>query len=372
MKKAGMLTFHCTENYGALLQAYALQTALESLGLDVEILNYVPAQPHVKPLARFKHVVWNRCVRPLFSGPQRASRTRGFRNGYLHISKDAYTTGDALQRAEQRYDVFIAGSDQIWNPYLTGRDTAYVLDFTQKPKFAYAASFGCASLPRELMRAYQKPMQELKELSVREESGLSLVKQISGREAAWTLDPTLLMSRAHWNRLIVLPQQRDYILCYHMPGVSRIEQAMQTLVNDLHARKNKPILHIGNREYERLLPTKKMITDAGPREFLGWIKCADCIVTNSFHGVVFSIVFQKEFYVLLDDLQSPLRSKNTRVESLLSQLGLEERMVYLSTIQDVQWFQPEIDYQSAYTLLAKKKRASLAFLSRACRRCCEE
>lgn len=336
MKKVGIITFSGSYNYGAILQSYALQTVIENLGYEVEYIDYRNEDAVLQDLSLAKKVrslVWNRYFKPLIAGNRRKKKTNIFINKYLKVSLDKYTSKSQITHEPPHYDIYIAGSDQIWNPYITNFDTTYLLEFApkDKKKLSYASSFGLPILPEKAKELYKERLLEMDSISVREPEGADIINKLIDKDVQVTLDPTFLLSKEHWLKISSdAGRKNDYILCYHMPGFPKIDKLMSLIADKISSETGKDIIHIGNKEYEKFNITKESIFDAGPAEYVGLFRSASYVLTNSFHGTCFSLIFGKDFYSIIDDTQPPGKSRNSRIESLLDNLDLKQRIAKVS------------------------------------------
>ena len=219
----------------------------------------------------------------------------------------------------------IAGSDQIWNPTIfpDGRfDPVFFGAFSPLRKIAYAPSFGVGHLPEGMEEELNGYLAGFSHLSVRESSGRDIVREAAGREAEVVLDPTLLPPAEEWSALAAeRTVAGDYILCYCISRSGALEPYIRRLAEET----GLPVVQLcGTRR--KLHPKAKLIFDAGPAEFLSLFQNAAYVCTNSFHGTVFSVQFQRPFFTAVApaELQEPERS---RTFSLLSRLGLTDRVV---------------------------------------------
>jgi len=374
MMKIGTLTFHITSNYGALLQAYALQRVLNRMGHSSEVINYqFPGSENLlcrklsdcKTLRRkisfIRELAW--CVAgPVGYGRRlRISRSIDFIKTYIPVSKKVYNHCQDLAEDTTGYDAYITGSDQVWNPNL--KETlgdAYLLGFVpeKRIKISYAASFGVSELPLEKLEVYGRALRKFNHISVREQEGVGIVRKATdGKKAQLVLDPTLLLTREQWLELAVYkPKYKEYILCYFLDD---FEQSWQ-FVYDLQQHYRLPVLYIGfNKKY--LFDSKmELISGAGPREFLGLFANASIVVTNSFHGTVFSILFRKSFYSMLGS--NPHRkSMNGRLSNLADMLDLKNR---ICEVRAMQRSDQAIDYDKIELLVDNERENSLKFIEK--------
>ena len=358
--KAGLITFYHLHHYGALLQAVATQRALASLGWDCETIDYFVNQDNriLKPPTspgRAANDAYNALRYAALR--RRWKRFEDFSRAHLRLTPRRYENWEELRAAQLPYDLLVSGSDQIWNPVIFpgGRfDPVFFGTFSPLRKIAYAPSFGVARLPEGMEEELGAYLKDFSHLSVREAQGREIIRQAAGREAAVVLDPTLLLTAAEWSALASEPPVRgDYILCYCIarPG------ALEPYIRRLAAETGLPVVQLCGTRH-KAHPKAKMMFDAGPAEFLSLFRNAAYVCTNSFHGTVFSIQFQRPFFtsVAPAELAEPERS---RTFSLLSRLGLTERVVGKG---DTAGLYDEPDWPAAKERLDAARQGAMAYL----------
>ena len=325
--KAGLLTFYHLHHYGAVLQAAATQRALASLGWDCETVDYFVNQDNriLKPPTspgRAANDAYNALHYAALK--RRARRFEDFSGANLRLTARRYESLEELREAKLPYDLLVSGSDQIWNPTIfpDGRfDPVFFGAFSPLRKIAYAPSFGVARLPAGMEGELKEYLAGFSPLSVREPAGRDIIREAAGREARVVPDPTLLLTAEEWSSLTAertVPE--EYILCY---GISRSE-ALEPYIRRLAEETGLPVVQLCGTRH-KLHPKARMVFDAGPAEFLSLMRHAAYVCTNSFHGTVFSVVFQRPFFTAVApaELRDPERS---RTFSLLSRLGLADRV----------------------------------------------
>lgn len=367
MATIGVITFHESANYGAVLQAYALQKCLADMGHNAEIIDYCSPRMGIGSLSgirRVRHFVWHKIAKPVLVGSVREQRTQGFRSKYFRLSPVRYVDPKALHLDPPQYDAYITGSDQVWNPTIHGGDSSYFLTFAPegKTRISYAASFGISLIPQSYASDYSQWLEQIHYLSTRELEGAEVVKRLAKRDAVIALDPTLLFDREHWREVAVSHElDRPYVLCYYMPGDRAVCRRIAELARQVSMATGWRVISIGEKEYTRLSPWKYSVFNAGPAEFLGLCQGASFIITNSFHGTAFSINYRKPFLVPINQGRCPERTLNSRITSLLRILRLEERLVPVGrniSADNVL----NMDFAVAESILEQERRKSLDFL----------
>jgi len=360
--KIGIITFF-RENYGAVLQAYALQTVLESLGHSAEIIDYDTTSRCTEslftPWTSSKGVVLN-----LFTVlryrlfVERKQRFADFQKQNLHVSIEKYFSSSELERSLSEYDAFICGSDQVWHPSTDhDRNRAYFLGFVkqgQAIKISYAPSFGVSSVPQSCNQEIQPWINDIPNLSVREETGKAIIEQIAGRQATVVLDPTLLLENAKWDRIAMQTKiERPYVLVYSTSQRGLFSE----LVKYIKKTTGLPVVVLSLYSLNLIPMADHVIYDAGPSEFIGLFANATCVCTNSFHGTAFSIIYRKPFWSV------PHNATNSRIADLLHRIELSNRQV--SGPEHFPESPLEIDYAATASLLDRERRQSIDFLKTA-------
>lgn len=359
--KIGIITFQRAYSYGAKLQAYALSTYLRLNGHQAEVIDYSDIG----------------CGKPRgldFSGPgvflrSCVSLARSFHKERVRLEKlqsfflddtphsKRYPTAESLKGIEADYDIFIAGSDQVWCPRYNRGDLNFLLEFVKesKKKYSYAASFGFSKIDSKYIESYKRCLNSFDKILVRENEGAGIVKSLTDKHAEVVLDPTFLLPMSHWSDMAHYPLKKHfgYILCFKILSVS---PSYHQLIDHLHRMTGLKIVTIDTAY--RYKPIKgKLYSTAGPKEFLGLIKNAKIVVTNSFHATAFSIIFNKDFYTVLNE-----NGLNSRMVNLAGKLGLNGRMIgrnsTLPKLEDI-----AIDYTSANKLLAEEIEKSKRLLA---------
>lgn len=342
MSKIGIITVVNVNNYGAELQAFALNRKLTDLGYDNEIIDYLyyihpkyEERPNSKPIFNisFKNKLkWkilktiNFAVRTIWSkeAKNRDERFSSFHKKNTKLSQ-TYTNIDQLYKAKMNYDIYMVGSDQVWNPQTQTSLLPYFLTFAPKgkKKISFAPSFGESNISEENLSVYKECLNSFDALSCREKEGAEMIKEITGRDATHVVDPTLLLSKDEWLKFAnipVLTSDQPYILIYVITYSPYIKKLAEFLSAATGYRLVRICKSAGKEDSQS---ATENIIDAGPAEFIGYYSKASMVVTNSFHGTVFSTIFNKPFYTVV-----PGHKTNTiRQRDYLKLLGLENRLV---------------------------------------------
>jgi hypothetical protein len=364
-KQVALVTTHQGYNFGALLQAYALQQTILRLGYHCRIVDYtVPmyggrylfqASFSRSGLSRNLHV-----LRSLRAQVQLRRRFAAFRAAHLQRTARAYSRFADLAAESPQFDTYVVGSDIVWHPQFLGSDLGeyFYLTFAgSRRRVAYAPSFGVTEIPAQHQARITSGLQAFAFLSAREQSGSDIIERLTGRVAPNVLDPTLLLSAQDFDKIASpLPETKDYILMY---GVQYSRELCELAVAE-RARLRLPLVvvvsavHTNPAQYAF---ADKVVSGVGPSEFLGWVRNAAWVCTNSFHGAAFSIIYRKNF------VTTPSAAMNTRTLSLLQRVGLEARQLTNSGVNRPPSDIGEIDYSSVEGRLQRCVQASLAYLT---------
>lgn len=323
--KAGVVTFHGANNYGATLQAWALQKVLRFLGADACIINYHP---------RIIDILYDpmQCKRGL---PRKAENLKQFilnreslvrYKKFIHFMRKNFnllgdfSTYDELKKAQLKLDAYITGSDQVWNDTHTGGyDPAYMLEFAEPAsrRISYAASIGRDYFNPRYKKQYKKGLMGLDYISVREPSHAGAVKELTDKPVEVVLDPTMLLCREDYEEIKVkCPIKGKYILVYMIEKNNELIKFANriSVALGLPLIQRRPVPGFKNQ-----LPPF-YTADAG--EFLGLIESAEYVITNSFHGTVFSIIYERPFISMLHS------DTGSRAADLLEGLGLQSHILH--------------------------------------------
>lgn len=368
--KIGIMTFHKSQSHGAMLQAFALQRTLEKLGHEPEIINYdryyqknqnaVSAGTLFSKAKRLiiKMASFLFQIRYKKSIAVREARFELFRTEYLKIGKQEYRMTEELENANLPYDAYITGSDQVWNPDSINHD-AFYFTFLDRSKrtIAYAPSLGVSKLDNETIRnRMQEYLQHIQFLSCREKTGATILAEITKRHVEQVLDPTLLLSREEWRKWIpATPIHGRYVLCYFLGSLKygRIyaEKVARKLGYQIVVIPQSP-MDIFSHHIKAF--------GVGPLEFLALFASAAVICTDSFHGTIFSINFEKPFFSFCRRNPDGAASRISRLRDVLEELGLLDRLIMPGTAKIPDKI--EIDYESVRIKLNEKRAYSLDYL----------
>ena len=299
MKKIGIVTIE-SFNLGNRLQNYALQEILKNMGFQVETIRRSSEEENI--LKRIMQEVLQ----------TKRAKFRAF-DKLINKSKWFATKDEAPKEMCNEYDYFIAGSDQVWNPYYDFVGKTNFLEFAKhEQKIAYAASFGVSELPEEAKKRYKDWLDDFKNIAVRENAGADIIEDLINKDVSVVLDPTLMLNAENWRSLEKKPKnvpKTKYILVYSVEGMSE---------------NMKEVIEEKKKTYEVVDIRQKLKNGhewaVGPAEFLYLVDHASELYTDSFHGTVFSILFHTKFRIFERDGIN----MNSRIETLLEKTGLKE------------------------------------------------
>lgn len=376
IKRVGVITLSHFENYGSVLQTFATQHILSSWSNNVEIIRYRPGGEIPQPIyIRLIHLIQQKGFRNALSSTVEfilnntyhknhlASQKRifsEFRSKYILFTEKTYPDETSLKTDLPEYDIYIAGSDNIWGVGDDGKfhpgKGQYFLTFAppNKLKLSYATSMGIPKIHPSHADEFRRYLENIDHISVRGESTAKFLEELTGRDVANTLDPTLLLTKEEWAEEFNLIPQSDkpYILVYviyKFPRKSEIYRFSKILskITGLN------IKHIGYH-YKHGLPH---YNDVSVEEFLNLFMNASYVITNSFHGTLFSIIFRKTFYTF------PPIDYPTRITDMLSLISLRDR--YIQTSDEALSLPQEIDYTIPEQKLNEQRNYSLTWLKNA-------
>lgn len=324
--KVGIYTIHADNNYGAMLQAYATQRAIESMGHDAEIVNVLSRSKERKLLQRGKPcsikgfiqqiLIWTMMPKARL----KIRRFKDFHQNHLRLSKRYFSYEDFAANVPH-YDVHLVGSDQTWNVENGIKSKLFFLDFLHYPqerRMSYAASFGTSKVKKEYLQDLKFHLSKFDSISVREQEGCNIIKSQLGLNATQVMDPTFLLKREEWEKLAGQEPlyEGKYIFAY---GFGEKKSA-DNLIDYIKKKLGMPVVGV-SVSYFSPFNYDYFFQEAGPIEFLNLISHAQFVITESFHGAAFAIHFRKPFLVFKH------ASRNSRISSMLSKIGLQDQMV---------------------------------------------
>ena len=362
MKKIGIITFYGAHNYGAMLQAFALNKFLINKNYDSFIINYFDKRIYngykvIRPFS--KNVltsIKNLCYD--FSNyklkEERYINFLAFSTNNLKLTSLCKSKSDVVSISTQ-FDCLIAGSDQIWNVGITKKlSDIYTMNFAYLgKKISYAASIGDVRQIEENIKDFTKKISQIDKISVREKDAKIALEKIIDNKIDVVLDPTLLLKKEEWDGELSLISDVDekYIIAYMI----KTDEEYIKIVNELSEKAGLKVLHFEpkNSSYKNVL---KSAYTSGPESFVSLIKNAEYVITTSFHATVFSIIFNKKFWVV------PHKTTGSRVTDLLAKLGISNRAVNTLEEFNKKDYNEEINYKEVNKILEKEREKSIKWL----------
>jgi hypothetical protein len=375
MKKIGIITLNGYSNYGNRLQNYAVQELLKSLGFYVEtilvsqtlkasnrkigkicriykLINLSPKEIIIKMIRKFTYIFNNnnyvKCQN------KRIEYFKLFSKKYILETDFELSINKIPENISDRYDYFITGSDQVWNPNLKKDLSIYFLSFAPRNKrIAYAPSFGVSYIYKDLINFYKERLLDMSSLSVREKDGAKIIRELIGKYVPVLVDPTLMIPKEQWLRIAKAASNKpksNYMLTYFLGEIT---------INNKNYIKN--IAKKNNLKIINLLDLKDRETyQIDPSGFIDYINSASLFCTDSFHGVVFSIILETPFIVF--DRESNLGSMYSRINTLLTTFKLKSRNINNIKCID-QIFR--VDFSHIAPILEIEQRKTIDYLKKA-------
>ena len=373
MKQVGIITYHHYYNYGTVLQAYALQKAVETIsGKTCEIIDFRVSEE--KRLSksqlvalRFRRLFvyikeFKRVWRLKHYGNVLTAKLPAFNRFFtdeLIVGDKVYHKFAELEENPPKYEVYVTGSDQTFSPKI-GLNPAMFLAFAPEgaKKVAYAPSVGVSTLTEDEKKTISNYLSSYSELSCREARGVELLKECApDKDVQLVVDPTLLLDAADWNQIAEKPTiQGKYILCYFIGH----RKYYRDYARKLSEQTGYPLYFIPV-SWMDLEKQNNMLAEAGPTEFLGLICDAAIVLTDSFHGTIFSINYRKDFYSFLKIKGGSAALDNSRISGILERLGLKDRLLDENSKVNFSY----VDYSFADQRLTEERESSKAFLRNA-------
>jgi len=374
--KIGQITLlgrNFNHNFGATLQAYALHRVLASEGYQVELIDYVPTSPtfshHLRRFYRLINIedpiyvlrrfpTWllkklgKRKSKPTPEFHERIKKFEEFKRRYIKFTSNTFHEINELKILNSKYDAYVVGSDVVWSPRYNdeNRLKTYLLTFVDNGlKISYAASVGDRNIPKWACKIFRKYLKDFDAVSVRERASAEVIKKCTQIEPKVVLDPTALLDKDEWVKIAKPPEkypEKPYILVYDLKRSAEILSQIKRIAEKMGLE----IVTYSHSE------NNISFYSYGPQEFIWLYKNADFVVTSSFHGTVFAVLFNKPFYAIDPEPYAP----SARITDFLNHLNLEERFVKDPTNLAVLSF--EIEWERSNKKLKSKRNQSLKFL----------
>ena len=360
-------------NYGNLLQNYALQYVIKKYAADVDSVwsmpnNFLPQswwrwswKEPIKWFINWKGFRDNFKIGHFGIEMARQARMRDFADRYINYRYDADLTS-----LDAEYDYFVVGSDQVWNPMLLGGDY-YTLTWvdSRRPKVTYASSFGVSEIPASQVKKTKEYLSRFNMISVREEQGAEIVEKLTRKKAEVCCDPTVLTDRKRWDELSGdCPfVSEKYIFCYFIGN----NPSQREFAKKLAQKTGCKILAV--KHIDEYIKSDDDFGDidyleVGPKEFVNFIRYATYVCTDSFHGTIFSIMYNKNFFTFMRFSDSQKSSMNSRVKNILSIVGLSNRL-FENSITPEAALAYQVDWSDVNKRLNDFRKSSREYFERA-------
>lgn len=378
MKKIGLISVH-NPNYGSMLQTYALHTYLKSIGYDNEIILYTKKNGWKQFVRLFNLsllVMKGRVVyrdlycrifqKEIYNGLlNRIKKFDEFKYEYFSFSYN-HIGWNTLLKCNDEYDIFILGSDQVWNPINIGTDFFNLLFVEdRKYKITYAPSFGVSSIPLSQKTKTINYLNKIQVLSTREVAGQKIIKELTGRDVPVVCDPTLLIDRIYWDELKGTNRfiEEKYIFCYFLGNnISHRDFAKRLGMHTGY--KLVALQHLDEFVKSDVAFGDMKPFNVGPAEFVNLISNAEYILTDSFHGTIFSMLYRKQFFIFSRYENKTNASTNSRIDSLLNLVGATERHIK-SDINLEECLSLDMDYDVIHQKISEYQKLSRNYLCNA-------
>ena len=376
MRKIAILTINDYKNYGNRLQNYASQEVLKSLGFSVKTVvnntkHIAQSKDKIGTLGRIKRlmglgikgmyttikfILWKNIFKDKIK-QNTSKRIKEFKKFTKeNISETDYSISDnnIPKDLSNRFDYFVTGSDQVWNPSFRYGSPIDFLTFASKDKrITYSPSFGISEIPESYLEDYKTWLSEMPSLSVREKAGASIIKELTGRKASVLIDPTLMLTKEKWlsiSEKSTSKPEKKYLLTYFIGRISAVNKKKMAKLAKKHKLEIVNLADITDGETYKISPS----------EYIDYINGASIFCTDSFHGVIFSVLMETPFIVF--NRKGHEQSMNSRIDTLLSTLKLESRL--LTNIKtDEQVF--KADYAHIKKILEVERKKAMDYLKEA-------
>lgn len=375
MANVFIMTRHAISNYGSLLQSIATQEMIMRLGFEPKIINYIREDEDYHNIVKVllvKNRKWNknpvtRTVYKIILSPEYLLMGKKFqqmRKKYLTMT-DSVRDDVELAKLEDEGDIFLTGSDQVWGPIGADEyDPNYFLQFLSDnaKKVSYAASFGKTNLTNEIKALYAKMLSAYDVITVREDSAIQVLNEIGISNVPQVLDPTLLLDRNDWAKYITKKYMKRYVLIYQLHANKEMDKYAVAFASKV----GLPLIRV-TPAFHQIFRSGKTILLPDLGDFLGFIKNAEYMITDSFHGTAFAINFGTQFLNVLsgaksDQGQSNIDITKTRNLSILHLTGLEDRV--LSRYDDFSLIDKKIDFYKVDQILAVERKKSVEIMKK--------
>ena len=365
MKKVGIITFHNSYNCGSMLETYAMQEAIKQV--EPEIINFSSDGQRelystFYKMNNVKNILKNILILPRFLKINKNNRKyEEFKNKHFTLS-EKYTERDDI--SPSKYDLVVAGSDQIWNTTIKDASDRYFVDWSKScRKVAYAPSFGSKSIQKysNSPEKYKKLIKNFDALSVREKNGQKWIKELTGRDAEILIDPTLLFDADKYDEILDnnnTPKDK-YIFVY----CPQFDTEICESVKKISKKYELPVICWSSKSYMTKRIWRfgfKLPKYESPAVYLSLIKNAELVITTSFHGTIFSTIYRKKFFTIKN---GGMFGDDDRVKTLIEQLGIEDRLIPIAFNDSYDYLAP-VNYETYEKNLPKLRKKAKDYIER--------
>lgn len=374
MRKVGIVTLNGYYNYGNRLQNYALQSVIESFDFEVETLINANKPVHLETVSFYSKLkkIKNKSIKDITnrfkqdvinfyyaheneeSELQRTKIFKEFTKKHINETGFVISENEIPGNLSDVYNYFVTGSDQVWNPdYIYGSSINFLTFADKNKRIAYAPSFGVSVIPEDMKEKYKEWIKDIEHLSVREDDGAKIIRDLTKREAPVLVDPTLLLTKEKWlsiSKEASNKPKEKYLLTYFLGG---IPDNYKKQISQIVKKNNLKVINLGDIREKETYRT-------GPSEFIDYINSCSLFCTDSFHGAVFSILLEKPFIVF--ERQGLPSTMFSRINTLLNKFKLENRKA-----ENISWEDDpfNVDYLQVPKILEFERNQSFAFLKNA-------
>ena len=364
-QSVGLLTFHGAHNFGSVLQTYASCKVLQNMGYEVEVINlrpqgqrelyriFKPCRMTAGSMARTAFTALNYCALK-----KRYNNFERFINKVIPTTERVFADGSEIRAHARKYDIYYTGSDQVWNPACQDFESAYYLDFTtpESRRVAYAPSLGKGKFDKANQELIKGLLNNVDFISCREEEGAALLRALTVKPVAHVCDPVVMLERKYWEEMAEVPKEKEpYILTYFLEN----NHGDRSQVENLRKQTGYKVIALNEYIRDWVNPHIHLRLDCSPEQFVGLIKNASLVITNSFHCTAFSVIFQRKFFTCMAANENVANNNDSRKVDFLKSLCLESRLLPNGSVPDLS---QDIDYDNVQPLLDAFRKESSEYL----------
>ena len=384
MKKIGLILANPITNYGAHLQAFATQKVVDSMGVETAILDFsrIKVREDYRVDIGFIAYCYKLLKSKLFAKnnsmsydeafyqnqKSRINEAKEFRKRFLH-DEISYSDYKRLKEDASQYYGIMIGSDQMWLP---GSSFSPLNSLRFVPsgvkRLSYATSLGVEEYPKYCWRSARHMWTEMDYVSVREQQGVDIINQVCKNKvtAELVVDPTYLLTKSEWEKWIPkkIMTKEKYVFCYFL-GDNDESKLCAKQYAKVHGLKLVSILSCESMGSIDRTFADQTLGALGPEDFINWIRGAECVFTDSFHGVAFSVINERQFYVFYRKRKDSRLSRNSRIDNILNTWQIKGRLISDASLDWEKEVEKPIDYNSVSEIVFNRREHSLSYLKKA-------